>query len=218
MDFKVFVDFKGFYEERARKAVSALNKNLFEGVYAPTSQQAVEEVLKRIPPHASVGFGGSLTLRQIGLVETIKGRGHTVFDHWQEGLSPDEVLKARRGQLTSDVFLTSSNAITCDGHLINIDGFGNRVAAMTFGPQKVIVVAGVNKIVKDQAAAMSRIKDEAAPLNFCRLNLPTPCSKTTFCMDCSPPARSCRVTVTTEVKPLGIPEYVVVIVGENLGL
>jgi len=210
-------DTKPFYEERAKRVVAALNKNLFEGLYLPTGREAVEEILRRIPEGSTVGVGGSLTLRQIGAVEALKKRGHVVFDHWQEGLDPAQVDSVRRSQLTSEVFLSGSNAVTAEGHLVNIDGAGNRVAAMTFGPKKVIVVAGINKIVRDQQAALARIKNEAAPLNFYRLNLPTPCARATLCADCSPPARFCRVTAVTEVKPAGIPEFVVILVGENLG-
>ncbi|MCL6477160.1 MAG: lactate utilization protein [Peptococcaceae bacterium] len=210
-------DLKPFYEERAKKVVAALNKNLFEALYAPGREQAVEEILKRIPAGATVGAGGSVTLREINILEILKKRGHTVYDHWQQGLDPAEVDEIRRRQLTSDVFLSSSNAVTSEGHLVNIDGAGNRVASMVFGPKKVIVVVGINKIVRDREAAIVRIKNEAAPKNFYRMNLPTPCAKTTFCTDCSPPARFCRVTAVTEVKPGGIPEFVVIIVGENLG-
>ena len=211
-------DFDRFYEERAGRVVSALKKNLFEALYTPTPEQAVEEILKRIPEGSTVGVGGSVTVRELGLVELLKTRGHTVFDHWQPGLDPGEVDNIRRRQLTSDVFLSSSNAVTVDGHLVNIDGSGNRVASMTFGPRKVIVVVGINKITRDYQSAMNRIKNEAAPLNFCRLNLPTPCAKTTLCSDCSPPARFCRVTAVTEVRPSGIPEFVVIIVGKSIGL
>lgn len=210
-------DMAPFYEERANRVVAALKKNLFDSLYVPTGEQAVEEILKRIPEGATVGVGGSLTLRQIGVVELLKKRGHSVFDHWQEGLDPAEVEEIRRRQITSDVFISSSNAVTAAGHLVNIDGTGNRVASMTFGPKKVIVVAGINKITRDLDSAMKRIKNEAAPLNFCRLKLPTPCAKTTFCADCQPPARFCRVTAITEVRPGGIPEFVVIIVGKNLG-
>ncbi|MCL6610282.1 MAG: lactate utilization protein [Peptococcaceae bacterium] len=211
-------DLRPFFEERARRVVAALNKNLFEGLYVPTGQQALEEILKRVPEGAAVGVGGSVTLRQIGAVEALKKRGHVVFDHWQEGIGPAEADQVRRSQLTSDVFLSGSNAVTAEGHLVNIDGAGNRVAAMTFGPKKVIVVAGINKIVRDREEALARIKNQAAPLNFYRLNLPAPCVKSTFCADCSPPAKFCRITAVTEVRPSGIPEFVVIIVGETLGL
>ncbi|MDA8336966.1 MAG: lactate utilization protein [Peptococcaceae bacterium] len=206
-----------FNAERARRVVAALNKNLFDGVWAPTAGDAVEEILKRVPPGAGVGAGGSVTLRQIGVLEILEKKGHTVFDHWREGLDPAEVYRVRRNQLTADVFLSSTNAVTMDGCLVNIDGAGNRVAAMIFGPSRVIVVAGLNKIARDREAALVRIKDEAAPRNMHRLNLPTPCARTTFCADCAPPARMCRITTVIEAKPLGIPEFTVILVGENLG-
>lgn len=208
---------QNFYRSRADKVVAALNRNMFEALFVQSKEQAVEEIMRRIDTGSTVGAGGSVTLRQIGILEALKARGVEVYDHWQEGLSPAEMDAIRRKQITSDVFLSSSNAVTLDGRLVNIDGAGNRVAAMTFGPRKVIVVVGINKIVRDQQAAMVRIKNEAAPMNFCRLKSPTPCAKTTFCADCSPPARLCRVTVVTEVRPAGIPEFVVIIVGEQLG-
>ncbi len=210
-------DFSPFFGERAGKVVEALKKNLFDGLYVPTGEQAVEEILKRIPEGSTVGVGGSVTLRQLGVVEILKKRGYEIYDHWQEGLDPARVDAVRRNQLTADVFLTSSNAVTAGGHLVNTDGSGNRVAAMTYGPKKVIVVAGINKIVRDQRAALDRIKNQAAPLNFYRLKLPAPCAKTTFCADCQPPARFCRVTAVTEVRPAGIPEFIVIIVGQAFG-
>lgn len=206
-----------FYEERATRVVSALKKNLFEAVYAPSTREAVVEILKRVPSGATVGAGGSVTLRQIGILELLEKSGHTVFDHWREGLDQETLYQVRRSQLTCDVFLSSTNAVTMDGCLVNIDGAGNRVAAMTFGPSRVIVVAGVNKITRNKEAALARIKDEAAPRNMYRLNLPTPCAKSTFCADCAPPARMCRITTLTEAKPLGIPDFTVIIVGEDLG-
>jgi len=211
-------DFANFYADKAKKVVAALNKNLFEGLYVATGRQAVEEIVKRVPEGATVGVGGSVTMRQIGVLDLLRKKGHTVYDHWQEGLDQVQLYNIRRSQLTSDVFLASSNAVTADGHLVNIDGAGNRLAAMTFGPRKVIVVAGINKLAGSREAALERIKNQAAPLNFCRLNLPTPCAKTGFCSDCAPPARFCRVTTVTEVRPAGIPEFVVIIVGESLGL
>ncbi|HUW64465.1 MAG TPA: lactate utilization protein [Spirochaetia bacterium] len=210
-------DLGRFYGERAKKVVAALNKNLFEGVYAPTAREAVDEILKRVPEGSTVSAGGSVTLRQIGILELLRQQGHTVFDHWQEGLDAAQVYQVRRSQLTADVFLSSTNAVTLDGRLVNIDGAGNRVAAMIFGPSRVIVVAGINKVTRDQESALARIRDEAAPLNMYRLDLPTPCAKTTFCANCAPPARMCRITTVIEAKPLGIPEFTVIVVGEPLG-
>jgi len=208
---------QGFYAERAKRVVAALNKNQFEGVYVPSAAAAVEEILKRVPAGASVGAGGSVTLRQIGILDLLRQRGHTVFDHWEEGLDAVQAYRVRRSQLTSDVYLSGTNAVTMNGHLLNIDGAGNRVAAMSFGPSRVIVVAGVNKIARDYEAALTRIKNQAAPMNMCRLNLATPCAKTTFCGDCAPPARMCRITTLIEAKPLGVPEFTVLLVGEELG-
>jgi len=206
-----------FYAERAQKVVAALQKNEFEGVYVPTARAAVEEILQRIPSGASVGVGGSVTVRQTGVLDILRQRGHAVFDHWEDGLDAAQAYLVRRRQLTSDVYLSGTNAITMNGHLLNIDGAGNRVAAMSFGPSRVIVVAGINKIVRDYEAALARIKNQAAPMNMCRLNLNTPCGRTTFCADCAPPGRMCRITTLIEAKPLGIPQFTVLLVGETLG-
>ena len=127
-----------------------------------------------------------------------------------------ERLRIRRAQLTCDVFMTGSNAVTMDGKLVNVDGTGNRVAAMIFGPEKVIVVAGINKIVRDLDAAEERIRSVAAPVNNSRIGLPNPCVKTGECMDCQGPTRICNVTTIIGKRP-NTTEMHVVIVGEDMG-
>ncbi len=123
----------------------------------------------------------------------------------------------RRAQQGCDVFLTSSNAITQDGRLVNTDGSGNRVNAMAFGPRKAIVVAGVNKIVPDLERALQRIKEVAVPLNCRRLNSSPPCIQAGKCVDCRVPQRVCRITTIIEWKPPFFSDYLVIIVGETLG-
>lgn len=208
---------KWFNAERAEKVVAGLKKKGFEALYAPTREDAVQEILAHIPPGAGVGVGGSVTIRELGLVDLLKDRGHHVFDHWQPGLTPDEVQRVRKSQLVSDVFITSTNAITIDGKMVNIDHSGNRVAAMIFGPGRIIVVAGANKIVKDVEAALDRVKNYVSPLNNHRRNDPNPCAKTSFCSDCSSPGRLCRVTTIIEARPKASDSYTVIIVGDNLG-
>ncbi len=123
-----------------------------------------------------------------------------IYAHWKPGLSPEDVLKIRRAHLTCDVFLTSANAVTMEGMLVSTDGAGNRVGAMMFGPGKVIVVAGVNKIVNDLHSAFRRIKEVATPQVVKDMGLEIPCAVTGFCSDCKSPIRACRATVILERK------------------
>lgn len=198
------------------KTVETLRKNRFVAEYYTTSQAAVEELLKTIPVEATVGIGGSWTLMQLKVAEELEARGNTVYCHHKQGLTPEEILDIRRKQLTCDVFLTSTNAITGDGRLVNTDATGNRVAAMIFGPKKVIVLAGINKIVGTVEEAEARIRKTAAPQNNIRLNRPNPCVKTGYCMDCQGPTRLCNVTTILHKKPPASDIHVWVI-GEELG-
>jgi hypothetical protein len=172
--------------------------------------------LDLIPPDSVVGVGGSITVRELGLIEALQKRGNRVVQHWQKGLSFDEIIAVERQHLTSEVFLTSSNAITEAGQLVNVDGGGNRVAAMIFGPKKVIVIAGENKIVKDVDAGLERIKRVAAPLNAKRLNLSTPCAVTGVCTDCDIPERICNITTIIHRKSEET-DITIILVGETLG-
>ncbi len=199
------------------KAVEALNKNNFKASYVKTGKEAIDKVLSLIPADASVGIAGSWTTgTELGLPALLEGRGNTVLNHGKPGLSPEESLAIRRKQLTCDVFLTGTNAVTLDGKLVNVDGSGNRVASMIFGPKKVVVVAGVNKIVRDVDEAERRIELYAAPLNNKRLNKPNPCTTTGVCMDCQAPTRICNVTTILR-KALPATELHIIIVGEELG-
>ncbi|MDR3588540.1 MAG: lactate utilization protein [Negativicutes bacterium] len=200
------------------KTVEALNKNNFQATYAKTCQEAVEKVLALIPADATVGMGGSWTnIEDLSLADLLEKRGHTVYNHNKPGLTPEQVNDYRHKQLGCDVFLSGSNAVTLDGQLVNVDGAGNRVAAMIFGPKKVIIIAGINKITRDVPEAEQRIQLYAAPINNKRLNRPNPCTKTGICMDCQGPTRICNITTILRKKPAGIGEYHIIIVGESLG-
>ena len=198
------------------KTVEALKSNRFNAAYYESAQAAMGELFSVIPPEATVGIGGSWTLISLAVVEKLEERGNTVYCHHKPGLSPEEILDIRRKQLTCDVFLTSSNAITEDGRLVNTDATGNRVAAMIFGPKKVIVLAGVNKIVGSLEAAQERIRATAAPQNNKRLNRPNPCVQTGHCVDCQGPTRLCNVTTVIHKRPPASDIHVWVI-GEELG-
>lgn len=204
-----------FYAQRLNRVAEALRRNGFEAYVAADKKEAAELVLKLIPENSVVGIGGSVTIRQLGLVEALEKRGFKVVHHWVKA-SPEEVDELRRKELTADVFLSSSNAITLDGKLVNVDGVGNRVAAMIFGPRRVIVVAGRNKIVRDLEEAMRRARDIAAIMNWMRLGLDNPCLKTGCCIDCDSPTRGCRITVIIEKRPLRT-DFHVILVNEDLG-
>jgi L-lactate utilization protein LutB len=146
------------YEQKCHKTVEALKKNGFNAVYCRTRQEAFDHIVAAARDANTVGFGGSVTTTQLGLQEAMKQMGKETLIHNLPDLSPEEKLVIRRRQLTCDLFLSSTNALTLSGQLVNIDGFGNRTAAMFFGPEKVIIVAGRNKIVEDTEAAIKRIK------------------------------------------------------------
>ncbi|KPJ60521.1 MAG: hypothetical protein AMJ46_05785 [Latescibacteria bacterium DG_63] len=198
------------------RTTAALQVCGFEALAAKDRDEARNKTLELIPAGSTVGAGGSVTLQEIGLIDALVSRGDTVY--WsgaaKGGASPD--FDYRKAQLTADVFLSSTNAITVDGDLVNVDGTGNRVAAMSFGPGKVIVVAGWNKIVSDVGAAFQRIRDVAAPLNAKRLKLDLPCVETGFCVDCDAPDSICRITTVISRKPKRA-DFTVVLVAEQLG-
>ena len=198
------------------KVVKALEKNNFKAYYVSDRAAATEKVFSLIPDGATVGVGGSWTLKELGIPEQLEKDGHTVYDHNKAGLTMEESMALRRKELLCDVFISGTNAVTLDGQLVNTDGSGNRVAAMSFGPQKVVVVIGVNKIVPDLDAAMERIELYAAPINNKRLDRPNPCTITGMCMDCQGATRICNMTSILHKKPPAI-DFHVVVVGEALG-
>jgi L-lactate utilization protein LutB len=200
----VMYEARHWYGEKVVEAtLKNLNNNGFFAFYAPSKDEALRRVLGMIPADARVGVGGSVTIREIGLIEALVQRGNPVADHWRSGLSEEQLKEVRRSQLTSDVFLSSSNAVTMDGKLLNADGTGNRVAAMIFGPRKVIIVAGVNKIVKDVDEGLRRIRNVAAPMNAKRLGYRSPCGLTGTCAEdrCERPERLCHIITILERRP-----------------
>lgn len=198
------------------KTVEALHKNRFDAKYFETRDEAAAAVAEFIKPGMQVAFGGSQTAKQLNLQQMVSDLGATILDHNAAGLSDEEKMEVMRQQQTCDVFICSSNAISLQGELFNIDGHGNRVAAMAFGPRRVIVIAGVNKLVVDEEAAWQRIRTIAAPINFKRLNRPNPCTKQGICMNCNLPTRGCNIYVATRRKP-PMMEFSVFIINETLG-
>lgn len=203
-------------EARAARTCAALVKNGFDAQFLKTKEEAAEFIMKFVKNGMKIGFGGSMTIKSLGIQEKALAAGAILLDHNAPGLSPEELAAIRRSQLTSDLFLSSVNAVTSDGFILNIDANGNRVAALSFGPSKVIVVAGANKIVADLDDAFARVEEYAAPMNNKRLSRPNPCTKSGFCMDCDGPMRSCRIYQILKRKP-GLTDFTVLIVGDSLG-
>ena len=203
-------------ELRLNKAVEKLKAHQFEALSVKTKEGAAQEIWKYIHPKQRIGVGGSLTIRELGILDQLEAKGHTLYDHWKQGLSREKVLEIRKSQMTSDLFLSGVNAVTLNGELINIDFAGNRTNASTYGPGKVILVAGYNKIVEDVQEGIKRIKNIAAPINAKRLNIDVPCAKVGKCVDCNSPNRMCRVVVIHERKP-ALTDMLAILVGEELG-
>ena len=208
---------KWFHEKQVDRTLNALRKNNFDAQFAPTTQDALVLIFQMIPDGTTVGVGGSVTLSQIGFFDEAVKRSVKVLNPPGQPLSPEEFIETRRRALHVDVFLASSNAVTEDGKLYNIDGTGNRVAAMTFGPKKVVLVCGINKIVKDIEAAHKRAQEWSAPMNARRLAIKTPCAETGVCADCASPQRICNIYHVLAKKPSRT-DITVLLVGEHLGL
>ena len=203
-------------EERMKRVVEKLKAHDFEAIYFKTKEEAIKETWKSIKPETKVGVGGSVTIRGLGIIDKLKANGNVVYDHWVPGLSKEDSIKIRKSQMASDLFLSSINAITLNGELINIDGMGNRVNSTIFGPGKVILIAGYNKIAEDLQEAIRMIKNVSAPMNARRLNIDVPCAKLGKCVDCNSPNRICRVIVIHERRP-SLADILVILVGEELG-
>jgi LUD domain len=205
-----------FHDLQVTRTISALQRNNFDAHWAPDVKTVLEAIFKIIPDGALVGTGGSITLNQIGFFEKAGQHNIKLINPSLQKLSMEDFTEQRRQILLADVFLSSANAITEDGVIFNVDGTGNRVASMTFGPKKVIVVCGINKIVKDIGAAQKKVREYTAPMNAKRIGLKTPCAKTGVCADCDSPQRICNVFVTMAKKPTRT-DMTVFLVGEHLG-
>ena len=204
--------------QRCRKAVESLEKNAFTALYCATAQDAFDYIMAEAKDAKTVGFGGSMTIAALGIEASLFELGKETLVHGRPGLSLEERLEIMRRQLTCDLFLSGCNALTLSGELINIDATGNRVASMLFGPRKIIVVVGRNKLVDGTVNdAIKRIKDWATPPNAKRLNFKTPCAITGFCSDCNAPDRLCRVTTIIERKPK-FTDLRVLVVNADMGL
>lgn len=194
--------------------VDTLHKKGFHARYCADAAAARDAVMEITKDCGSYGAGGSVTLQQTGILDALVATGKPVYSSALEADGQKDA--ARQRAMGADCFLASTNALTMEGDLVNIDGIGNRVAAMFYGPGKVVVVCGINKLTDNPHTAIARIKREACPKNAARLGLDTPCAKTGQCADCDSPDRMCRVTVRIQYPPHGREIYVV-LVGEELG-
>ena len=208
---------KKMYDLAGSKTVEALNNRRFEAYYCSTAAEAVEKVLELTPKTDVVSWGGAMTVDELGIKQRMAQEGYTLLDR-DTAQSPEEKQAIMRQALTCGTFLMSSNAISKDGQLVNIDGNGNRVAAFCYGPRQVIVVAGLNKVVPDMDAAYSRVRHYTAPGVVQRFpSAKTPCNVNGLCADCkSPDSCCCHFVHTRLCRPAG--RIKVVLVGEDLGL
>jgi hypothetical protein len=202
--------------QRAQRCVGNLSKHRFDAHYLSTEDEVKDRVALLLAEATTVGFGGSDTVRSMGLHTLAEEMGKTLYDHHRSELSIDETLAIRKGQQVCDLFLTSANAISETGEIVNVDGIGNRTNAMSFGPGRVVVVAGYNKIAPDLHAALRRIREVAGPMRAKSLGVETPCAVTGVCSDCNAPMRICNITTILHRKPM-LTDVTVLIVGEELG-
>lgn len=200
-------------DKKILDTLESLKMNGFEGEYFETRDEAIEKLVDEISQDKSVAIGGSVTIQDLGLYEILKEKGNEVFWHWKPAESGKQELKMAR---RADVYLSSTNALTMDGKLVNIDGTGNRVSSMFYGHERVYIIAGKNKICKDYEDASNRIKNIAAPKNAKRLNKNTPCVHTGKCNDCDSPDRICKAEVILHKNPDNT-DIIVYIINDDLG-
>ncbi|UCG13758.1 MAG: lactate utilization protein [Deltaproteobacteria bacterium] len=210
-----------YWRVRLNHVKQALEGNNFDVFLADNSSEAKRVVLEEIIPNTeakSISWGGSMTFTKSGLYDALRHDQRVkVIDTFDKKASREEMLERRRRALLVDVFITGTNGVTETGKLVNLDMYGNRVAAITFGPKHVVILVGRNKVVSDLDEAMFRIKDYTAPTNAMRLDKKTPCAKTSECEDCSSSDRICNTwTITEKSFPEG--RVKVVLINEDLGL
>ena len=207
---------KKLFDIKGPKVADALNKRHFEAYYLSDKEDAVRKILELIPKNHSIAWGGTMTMDQLGLKDKLIAAGYSLIDR-DAAKSPEEREELMHKALCCGSFIMSSNAITEDGQLFNIDGKGNGLAALLYGPENVIIIAGMNKVVQDMDAAYKRVRGYAAPANAQRFDIDTPCKKIGECADCLSGSTICAQFVQTRIcKPAG--RIKVVLIGEELGI
>ena len=198
-----------------QRIVKNLEKRHYEAHYVPTGNDAAAKVLQIIKKGSSVSWGGSMTIRDIGLTASLKNGDYKVYDR-DDVTTLEDKLSIYRKAFECDYYISSVNAMTEDGVIVNVDGNGNRVAAITWGPEKVILVVGINKVCPDVETALKRARSYAAPVNMARFNFETPCQKDGLCHDCLSPDSICNyISIQRMSHPAK--RHIVIVVGEELG-
>lgn len=206
---------KQYYEKRANVLLKNLQKRHFDAYYCADREEALRKALELIPEGASVGWGGATSAQQIGLLDALRTGPYQAIDR-ETAKTPEERTEIMRRCLLTDCFITGANAISLDGQMVNIDGMGNRVAAIVYGPRKILVIAGMNKVEDTLEAAVNRARTVAAPVNKQRFGGETPCGVTGSCADCLSEGCICnQILVTRNCRPAGRIQFV--LVGEDLG-
>ncbi len=197
------------------RIIKGLESRNMEGFYAETKEEALQKALELIPEGSTVAWGGSMSVAEIGLKKVICEGNYKVFNR-DDAPNREEKRKIELASYDADFFLASANAISEDGVMVNVDGFGNRVSAIAAGPQNVLMIVGMNKVVKDVENAVSRARNEAAPVNVQRFGLDTPCAKSGVCFDCkSPDCICCQILITRFSR---VPKRIkVILVNDALG-
>ena len=203
-------------EMKINRTIEALKKNNINGYYAKNRDEVIKLIEDIVAEGSKVAVGGSETLSELGVLEYLRSGRYDFLDRYKAELTPEEVTNIFKQSFLADAYLSGCNAITENGELYNVDGNGNRVAAMLYGPDKVIVICGVNKIVKDVDEAIKRNRAISAPMNAKRLNRKTPCAKVGYCMDCNSPERICN-EYTLIKKQRSAERMHVIFLNENLG-
>jgi len=202
--------------KRIERTMENLRKNRMPAWYVESREEVVPLLQTLINEGDTVAVGGSVTLFETGVIDHLRSGRYIFYDRYAEGLTPEQLTEIHRKSLSVKAFFTSANAITEEGELFNVDGRGNRVAALIYGPDNVFVIAGRNKIVKDLDEAINRVRYLAAPANAVRLSRKTPCAVTGFCQDCMSKDRICSSYVVSRYQM--VPDRIkVIIVGEELG-
>lgn len=206
---------KTFYENQANSIISKLKARKMEGYYCPDKESARAKVLELIGTQRKlVTYGGSMSLGEAGIYDAVEAAGHDLLRR-EKYVTPEEKEECYAKQINADVFLMSTNAITLDGELVNIDGAGSRLAFLLFGPKEVIILTGMNKVVTNVEEGIHRVRNFASPPNTVRLGNDTPCSKTGQCGNCLSDTICCHTVVTRASRIPG--RIKVILVGEELG-
>ena len=205
-----------YYEKRGQILVKNLISRHFDACYCATKEEALKKALEWIPEGATVGWGGAMSAQQIGLMDAVREGPYCAIDR-DKCKTFEERDQAAKDSMFADVFLTGANALSLDGQMVNIDGTGNRVAAVVFGPKTVLVIAGMNKVEDTLESAIIRARTVAAPMNQQRFQLPNPCTTTGTCADCKSETCICnQILITRHCRPVGRIKFI--LVGEDLGL